>query len=90
MNTSTPTPNDKVFLVQSDEGKRVVRARGPKAALDHVVANKFTVRQLSAGEALDLISEGVKVEEVVAEPQPVVETDQQPTDAGIDGVANNG
>ncbi len=67
--------SDKVFAVIGPNETILVRAKGPKTALDHVIRDRYKATQISAGELLDYIGNGYKVEDSKDdEPEDVQQT----------------
>ena len=77
--TEKPT---HVYLVTNKDTKkkRLIRARGPRAALNHAADTLFDVETLNAGQAIDAIHAGVDLETAGEEADDPTPT----TDGGTD------
>lgn len=52
-----------ICMVSGPNGKRLVRAKSNKAAIDYVVGQDFSSRSVSAEEVVDLMADGMHVED---------------------------
>lgn len=64
-----------IIVVNTPTGKRLVKSRGPKSAIDFVVGDSYTAKVVSAEELVDLLDTGLSVEDSMP---PAVEAPQEP------------
>lgn len=59
----------RIYTVERDGKKRLVRASHPSVALTHVARSEYDVRVATQNDLESLLPQGVKVEDVKAEQQ---------------------
>ena len=58
--------SDRIYIVKQDKKERLVRAVSATAAIRHVAAPMFEARVASQQDLVNLVGQGVKVEEAIS------------------------